>query len=259
MTLSPVLQALLEKYGLTEDLNTIKEKKDEINYSNFNTLELNSEVEKGFPELFKSGFGLGRADLASIQSSMAAPSKEFDEVILDLKPYLRPPDHAALIAATAVVKSENEGKNTEILRKLLDKCYGSRGRRVYNMLRSDVDHGKNIFQAIIIPFLKEAKKTYPDDEIRVTGLFTLFFEEIIKNFPNAIWISDNSAVAATAKKAEKMLEKIPEVFIFARGIGFIKTAERVCKEVECEVEKLKYSLGTQQACRYTLRPRNKNA
>ena len=74
-------------------------------------------------------------------------------------------------------------------------------------------------------------------------------------FPNAIWINDTN-VAKSVKKIKDRLGQLPqtEVFVFARGEELIRTAERICSEIDnCKVDTYEYTLGTQRACRYTLK------
>jgi len=256
------LITFLKKFRLIDKLNieiSIGNKIVVINRTNFNTLQFDRETQAHIDELLRRDFGFGRLDLAPLQSEIAYQALTHEEIIKTLKQFLSEPDLGALACAAAIVRMEDEKKDAaRVLTVRLAQAYGSRGKKIYNMLRSRIFEGTNIFQSIVCPFLDLVKKTYPDDPWKVRGIFGGFFEDILKYYPHGVWIAPKMdykkvllAVMGRVKDA-----KVP-VSIYARGSKDIETAKQICAEIlkersDLEVIKEDYTLGMDIACMMTI-------
>lgn len=202
-------------------------------------------------------------DLAEQQSELAYLSMTHEQLVKALKPYLLSSDLGALVAACAIVRLEDKGsymskKRSRQLRDNLTVAHGSRGRKIYNMLRSRVYKGASIFHSIVIPFLEDAKKAYPKDHWKVRGIFSAFFDDLLRYYPRAIWVDSPGKVR---KRYLKVLGRISKeqvpISIYARRGNCISEAERICELVtearpQLQVIKETYTLGPDVACMFTI-------
>lgn len=261
-----VIKAFLRQLKIFDKLNVniiIAHKSIVLNKSNFNTLPFDATTEKLAKDLFSHEFGFGRVDLAEQQSELAYISMTHEQLVKVLKPYLSSPDLGALVASCAIVRLEDKGgsmskKRSHQLREDLTLAYGSRGRKIYNMLRSRVYRGATIFHSIVIPFLEDAKKAYPKDQWKVRGIFSAFFDDLLRYYPRAIWVDVPGRVQ---KRYIKVLGRITKeqvpISIYARRGQCIREAERICELVinarpELQVIKETYTLGPDVACMFTI-------
>lgn len=263
MPISETLKKILQNFKLLPEINIdvkIANKTVNIEHSNFNTLILNPQTEKYAKDLFeKADFGFGRKDLAPIESEIAYQTLDHRQIIKKIKPYLISQDVGALTCSATVIRLEDkQDKEADTLYKKLRECYGARGRKIYNMLRSKIYEGSNIFESIICPFLDIAQSKYPDDPFKVRGIFTKFFEDILMYYPYGIWINKPKEVKDYQIKVLGRLrrESLP-ISVYARGKSCIDTAIEVCKFViendsELALEREDYELGKDIACMLTL-------
>jgi len=234
-----------------------------LNKSNFNVLPFDETTEKLAKDLFSHEFGFGRVDLAEQQSELAYLSMTHEQLVKALKPYLLSSDLGALVAACAIVRLEDKSgymskRRSLQLRENLTTAHGNRGRKIYNMLRSRVYKGASIFHSIVIPFLEDAKKAYPRDQWKVRGIFSAFFDDLLRYYPRAIWVDSPGKVR---KRYLKVLGRISKeqapISIYARKSRCIREADRICELViearpELQIIKESYTLGPDVACMFTI-------
>jgi hypothetical protein len=262
------IKGFLKKLNLFDKLNVniiIANRSLVLNHSKFNALLFDETTEKLAKDLFRYQFGFGRVDIAEQQSELAYLSYTHEQLIKALKPYLPESDIGALVAASTVVRLEDKQdpaskqRSQELLANLR-RAYGSRGRKIYNMLRSKVYQGATIFHSIIMPFLEEAKKTYPRDAWKVRGIFSAFFDDILRYYPRAIWV-DNPNPKALKRRYVRILGRITKeqvpVSVYARKTKCIRAAEEICELVlkarpELQLTKETYTLGSDIACMFTI-------
>jgi hypothetical protein len=262
------IKSFLKKLKIFDKLNIniiIANRSLILNNSKFNALPFDETTEKLAKELFTHEFGFGRADIAEQQSELAYLSYTHKQLIEALKPYLSTTDLGALVAASTVVRledkrdQESKQRSQELLTNLR-KAYGSRGRKIYNMLRSKVYQGATIFHSIIMPFLEDAKKTYPKDQWKVRGIFSAFFDEILRYYPRAIWV-DNPRPGAIRRRHVRILGRITKeqvpVSVYARKSKCIKAAKEICELIlegrpELQLIEETYNLGPDIACMFTI-------
>lgn len=260
------IKAFLKQLKIFDKLNVniiIAHKSVVLNRSNFNTLPFDSTTEKLAKDLFSHEFGFGRVDLAEQQSELAYLSMTHEQIVKALKPYMFSSDLGALVASSAIVRLEDAGDSSSKrrsveLRKNLTKAHGTRGRKIYNMLRSKVHGGASIFHSVVIPFLEDAKKAYPKDQWKVRGIFSAFFDDLLRYYPQAIWVDSPGHLN---KRYLSVLGRITQeqspISIYARRGPCIKTAERICELViearpELQVIRETYTLGPDVACMFTI-------
>jgi hypothetical protein len=272
--LTSAIKGFLKHLKIFEKLNIniiVANKSIVLNRSNFNTLPFDETTERLANELFEHDFGFGRADLAEQQSELASLSLAHEQIIKALKPYLTEADRGALVAAATVVRLEdkNDAESKRRSHELLDNlriAYGIRGRKIYNMLRSRVYEGATIFHSIILPFLDDVRKRYPDDQWKVRGIFSAFLDDLLRYYPRAIWVNISGSEKTLKRRYIKVLGRINKeqapVSIYARTRRCIKAAQRVCELVvearpDLEMTTETYTLGLDVACMFTILKKSK--
>ena len=266
MGITDAVKSFLKQLKIFDKLNIniiIAHRSIVLNRSNFNTLPFDATTEKLAKQLFEHNFGFGRADLAEQQSELAYVSLTHAQIIKTLKPYLTQADQGALVAAVTVVRLEDKRdpdskQRSHTLLENLRNAYGSRGRKIYNMLRSKVYGGATIFHSIILPFLDDVKKRYPSDQWKVRGIFSAFFDDLLRYYPRAIWVNSPGKVK---KRSLGVLGRIQKeqmpITVYARTARCISTAEGICQVVldarpELQIIKETYTLGPDAACMFTI-------
>lgn len=218
------------------------------------------EVEKCFHDLLKikKERGVIREDLLLSLHSLIVRSKDDQKLLEDFKEVLTVKQYEALLFANTIVKLEDKKvlKNVRKIQSRFEKVYGSMGRKIYNLLRSN--YMKDFFHFRLCMMKYEFEKSYSDK-------FRDFFSTQLKFFDHAIWSNETMTSKEIHKEISLRLGKrgIREVNIYGRGEhltdlvelscnNYIDTHERVWLEIK------RYRLGNNRAICCTIFKRAKD-
>jgi len=246
---------LLKKLRLFDSIfkteQYFKDKYD-IDIKNFNLTVINygPDIKKTIPDLFGKGkFGFSREDLIPVEAEMVSLARFHRLLIRKMSRYLLPDDLSSLVASATIVQLEDKGltrKATKLLFELSNR-YGERGKRIYNMLRS------NIFEGLIYPLLEALEAEYSPPE--ANAKFTQFFENILDYYPLGIWVNEATSELEIVQGLKNRFDKgVSAVYVYARGQNNINKCITACENFkkeypkELEIDKDDYKLREQPAC-----------
>ncbi len=216
-----------EEY-ITKQKQTIKGKGDVIVYQpvvNIIALEGTPEVLERAAILFGADAGFVRKDLLLPEHAMASPRKEARRLIREFRAFIPPDDYRALIAAEAVCNLEDRGmsKPARALHISLERKYGERGGRIYNLYRS------GFIQDFFILKLRYTRYESPND-INAARLFGAFWNDQLEFFERAVWTNEMMTPDRVVEETKQRFSGrgVRRVNVYARGReGIAKIREAV--------------------------------
>lgn len=230
---------------------------------NVNVLYLDKNSKKFIKPLFEE-FGFVRGDLFLPFAETSTPTASHKYLIRAMKPYLSEEDLSTIITSASIVRLEDKDMDEEankLLRNLSDK-HGERGRRIYNMLRS------NHFEKLIVPFVENCESEI-DDPMNIYDIVNEYFNRIIEYHPFGIWVNETTSDKELVEGLEERVikHKMPIVFVYGRGDNCVEkiknTCDEFCKRYEekhgkkLEINYQDYKLRKVSACEVKIMRKNK--
>lgn len=211
--------------------------------TNFYVFYPPKEVEK-VPQLIeKENFIVIREDLLPLFYRQLMVSNE--DILERIRPYLSTKDYGAFLNAVSLIRAEDSKRSGEVeeLYRKLWRDYSVRGRKIYNLLRS------NKFAEYVMPRLEALEKMYNKTEEIAKG-FQEFLNKTLEYMPYAIWVNPFMTVEDIVTQIRKRVigDKVPLLCVYGRGTQIAKVKEACEKffdELE-ENEKMKFARGSEE-------------
>lgn len=169
-----------------------------------------------------------------------------EEILERIKPYITTRDYGAFLNAISLIRAEDsksEKEANELYWKLW-RYYGSRGRKFYNLLRS------NKFAEYVMPRLDALLKKYGNKLEEIAKEFQSFLNGILDYMPFAIWVNEFMTIEDIIAQIKRRVftDKVPMVCIYGRGTQINKVKE-ACDKFFDELknnEKEKFARGMEE-------------
>jgi len=194
---------------------------------NVNLMYVDTLIIEKAKELSDEKFGFGKENLIPIESEMATPKKPYDIIIHDLRKYMESKDIHALIHCYAIIQLEDQGVNKYARKGIQDltKRFGERGRRIYNMVRSEV------FDEFIHPSILDIEEL-TNNKKEAHRIGSKLIESLIEYNPVSIWVNDTTEKEELERGVTKRLvyQMMPFVKVFGRGDDVVNLIQNTCQE-----------------------------
>ena len=255
---------ILNKLGLSDLLNLIKivvdnskhyEIKDSIlfiestsgnrnEYTLPNTVEYD-DVRKFIDKLYKKGVsGFVRKDLALPEIGMFASREMHRDIFERYKNRIKSIHYRILVASYTVMEFEDKGDyvtSNDLFVKML-KRYGGDARHIYNFCRSGLMSG--FFWNELGDIIYQGA-----DEHRIYEKFSKIFDEYVKFYPYAIWVSPpmNFDDIVDEMRIRLNINSVQRIDIYFRG----KEKMNLCDDTITLLDQ-KEALKIETVARYTI-------
>ncbi len=175
---------------------------------------------------FNENVGFVRDDQSIAYTIISSPKKEYQELILKLKPYIAEDDLDILLSVSSILKAEEEKLyfiSKELHFKLKER-YKVRGLRIYNLMKSE------ILQEKLISLLSHLDKICDDTQSK-KKLFDDEFKSILKTTHDRIWVSHTGTGNLKSKIKRKIEQnKLNELWVYSSGNrDDLNDVEKICK------------------------------
>ena len=194
-------------------------------------IEVESEVLSRTGDIVDENIGFARADIIPTESEIIHQRDVDHELIEELKKYLKSEDVACILTSLSIIRLEDEEKSVEATRLSNDlrNAYGMRGRRIYNLLRTENIDGKIIFYAELMSTLEDLQRDFPGDEHKIQTELQMYLNRMLEFYPEAVWIDQYSDLKKLQIEVlAKMRRTENPIKICARGEVAIDKLNKLC-------------------------------
>ncbi len=195
---------------------------------------------KTFKDKNSLPFQLIHKDLKDDYLQYESISIEQKEYLKVLKEVLSLDDVECIMMARRVYLAfkDKEVPLAQDLKNQLDKNYPRKGRKVFNLMTA------GYFDDLILPMINVLKL---QDPVKYIQKFKSFYEDILRFFPIAIFVNNETTESMINKQINQRLKlkTIPFIRIHSMGENNIRKVENIIKNLDSE-DKCRFSVENNQ-------------